>query len=321
MLRNSKWKMVLIVAIVSTVLCAPAAYAARKNILISEQNWTGSTVVCHVMKYVLEEKLDIPVKITQLNGAATWAGMAKGDVDVFSDIWENAEEAGMQKYVKEKGIAEVSLSFPEAPQGWYISKYVMDEHGIKSIEDLKGKENLFDLDQDGKGDLWVGPSSWKVAEQNKIRIRDYGLDFTPLAVEQWAWLATLKAAYKNKKPVIFFYWEPEWLFTQHDLHRIEEPAYEMAKWNWKEGDMENSKITCALRTSNVWVGYTVALKDRLPKAYQFFKNWTIPVQEVNNLISMVTEIEGQPKLSNEEAAKKWVEAHPEILNGWLKGVQ
>ena len=49
---------------VCVVLSLGTSWAARKNVIIAEQSWTGSTVICQVMKYVLENKLDIPVKIT-----------------------------------------------------------------------------------------------------------------------------------------------------------------------------------------------------------------------------------------------------------------
>lgn len=320
MLRGRKLHVITAMIVLSVVMISNAAHAARKNVVISEQNWTGSTVVCHLMKYVLEEKLDIPVKIIPLNGAATWAGIEKGDVDVFSDIWETSELEGIKKYVLEKKVAEISLSYPSAPHGWYIPKYIAEEHGVKAIEDLKGKEALFDLSGDGKGDLWVGPGSWKVAEQNKIRIRDYGLDFTPVEVEQWAWLAQLKDAYKKKKPVVFYYWEPEWIFSQYELVQIKEAPYTPEKWTYVEKDPENSKITCGLPYSNVWVGYASKLQDRLPRAYRFFRNYGIPVSEVNKLIFMVTDLPDNPKLSNEEAAKKWVEENPEIVARWIANV-
>jgi glycine betaine/proline transport system substrate-binding protein len=304
-----------------TMLPFSSADAARKNVIISEQSWTGSTITCHVLKYVLEKKLDIPVKIIQLAGSATWAGLEKGDVDVFSDIWETAEIYGIEKYVQQKKVVELSRSYPNAPQGWYIPKYVADKYGIESIEDLKGKENLFDINNDGKGDLWVGPASWKVAEQNKIRITSYGLAFDASEVEQWAWLAQLKKHYTNKEPVIFYYWEPEWLFTQYELVQIKETPHDPEKWTFLKDDPEHSKITCGLPSPDIHVGYVVTLKDRLPKAYQFLKNWSIPVKEVNNLIALVTDLPGNPKLSNEQAAQKWVEEHPEILNRWLKGIK
>ncbi len=311
----------LIVGLFLTVFLFYGAVSAQGAVRISEQNWTGSTVICQVMKYVLEKKLDVSATIIRLNGAATWAGMAKGDVDVFSEIWETAEAEGLKKYAGPDGPVETTLSYAKAPMGWYIPKYASAKYGIKSVEDLKGKEAHFDINANGKGDIWVGPSSWKVAEQNKIRIQDYGLDLEPTGVEQWAWLATLKEAYKDEKPVLFYYWEPEWLFTQYDLVMLEEPDYDPSCFNWVPGEPEKSEITCALQPSDVWVGFTKELKDREPEAYRFFQNWYIPIDQVNALIALVTDLPDQPKMSADDAAEKWVESHPDIVNDWLKGIE
>ena len=272
-----KCQLIALLIAASMVMSLGTAWAARKNVIIAEQSWTGSTMICQVMKYVLEKKLDIPVKITQLNGSVTWIGMDRGDVDVFSDIWETPEAEGIKKYTQEKKSCEVVLSYPDAPQGWYIPRFVAEEHGIKTIEDLKGKEQIFDIDNDGKGELWGGPTSWKVNEITAIKIRDYGLDFKNLGVEQWAWLATLKSAILKKQPVIFYYWEPEWLFTEYDLVKIQEPAYDPNKYKFIQKHPEESKITCELEPSNAWVGLSKKMETRLPKAYKFFKNWSIPI--------------------------------------------
>lgn len=297
------------------------SYAARKNVHISEQNWTGSVVICQVMKQVLENELDIPVKITQLTGAITWQGMDKGNVDVFSDVWSMAEEAGVKKYVEEKKSVELTVSYSEAPLGWFIPAYVQKEYGINTVEDLKGQENIFNVIGDKKGDLWVGGSGWKAVDINTVRIRDYGLDFDPYVVEQWVFLTKLKESIRKKEPVIFFYWKPEWIFAQYDLVQIEEPAYDPAKWVFDEKDMEKSKITCAYELADVYVAYSMKLKERLPKAYQFFKNWYIPIDEVSFLIAEAEDIPDNPKKEPAEVAKKWIADHPEIVNDWLKGLK
>jgi glycine betaine/proline transport system substrate-binding protein len=131
----------------------------------------------------------------------------------------------------------------------------------------------------------------------------------------------LKSAVLKKQPVIFYYWEPEWLFTEYELVKIQEPAYEDAKWKFVQGKPSESKITCEIQPTNVWVGLSKKMETRLPKAYKFFKNWSIPINEVNKLIAMVTDLPDSPKLSASEAAKKWVDDNPEIVNAWLKNVQ
>ncbi len=321
MLKHKTGTSVILLLITSIFFTMGTSWAARKNVIIAEQNWTGSTVIVQVMKYVLENKLDIPVKIVPLNGSATWVGLDKGDVDVFSDLWEPTEIAGIDKYVKEKKSAELVLSYPKAPVGWYIPRYVSEKYGIKTIDDLKGKEEIFDIDGDGKGDLWGGPTSWKVNEINSVKIRDYGLDFENLSVEQWAWLATLKAAVLKKKPVIFYYWKPEWLFSVYDLVKIEEPAYDPAKHIFVQKKPDESKITCETEPNDVYIAISTKMAKRNPKAYKFFKNWSMPIDEVSNLIADMADLPDNPKMSAADAAKKWVNKNPKIVDGWLKGIK
>lgn len=312
---------IVLISLVAVLSVLGNSYAARKHVVISEQSWTGSTVIVQVMKYVLEEKLHVPVKVTQLNGAVAWVGMDKGDVDVYPDLWESGESAGIEKYVNEKKSCEIVLSYPDAPQAFFIPKYVVEKYGIKTIEDLKGQEKIFDIDSDGKGDLWGGPTSWKTNEICEIKNRDYGLDFHIMGVEQWAWLATLKAAYAKKKPVIFYYWAPEWLFSQYELVAIREPAYEDTKWHYIQKSPEKSNITCQFKPTNVWVGISKQLEKRVPNAYKMLNNWTMPIDEVSNLIAMVTDLPDNPKMNAPAAAKKWVETHPEIVGKWLEGIE
>ncbi len=311
----------IILLTVSVIFMTGTSYAARKEVHIAEQNWTGSTVICQVMKHVLEDKLDIPVKITQLTGAITWQGMDKGNVDVFSDVWHMAEEAGIKKYVEEKKSVELTVSYDKAPLGWFIPRYVQEEYGIKTVEDLKGKEKMFNLIDDEKGDLWVGGSGWKAVDINSIKIRDYGLDFKPYVVEQWVFLTTLKETIRKKEPIIFFYWKPEWIFAQYDLVQVEEPEYDPEKWIFDEKNPEKGTIACSYALADVYVAYSVALKERLPKAYQFFKNWYIPIDEVSYLIGEAEDIPDNPKKDPVEVAKEWVANHPEIVNDWLKGIE
>ena len=265
---------------VCVVLSLGTSWAARKNVIIAEQSWTGSTVICQVMKYVLENKLDIPVKITQLNGSVTWVGMDKGDVDVFSDIWETAEIEGIKKYTEEKKTCEVVLSYANAPQGWYIPKFAAEEHGIKTIEDLKGKEKLFDIDGNGKGDLWGGPTSWKVNEITSIKIRDYGLDFENLGFEQWAWLATLKAAILKKNPVIFITGNLSGFFPNMTWSRFRNRPMMMPNTNMFKSILSRAKSP--VNSNRVMYGSALAKKwkNAFPKPINFSKTGPSPLKRL-----------------------------------------
>ena len=132
-LRNG---LLVLTLVVGLVLNAGSVFAASK-VVIAEMNWSGAIAVSHVMQQVLEEKLKVPAQLQQLTPALTWAGMEKGSVDVFPDLWWPNQSAGIEKYVDGKNVVELTLSFDNAAQGWFIPTWVAKEHGITTLEDLK----------------------------------------------------------------------------------------------------------------------------------------------------------------------------------------
>jgi len=292
-------------------------YAARP-VIIAELNWAGSTAVCHVMKYVLENKLNVPAKIQALAAAVIWPGMDKGTVDVYSDLWMPNQEAGVKKYVEGRKTVELSLSFGNAPQAWYIPTQIAKKYNIYTYQDLSKNSKLFDITGDGKGDIWAGGFGWMSAEITKIQLRDLNVNLDTFIVEQWVFLTQLKEAVRKGTPYVFYYWAPNAEFSIYDLTEIKLPPYSDAKWKYVEKHPEQSKITCGWRPAQVYVGFSKKLAQKSQKAYKFFKQWHIPMDEVNFLIAEILDVPGNPKKDPASVAKKWVESHPDIVNSWIK---
>jgi len=321
--KNSIFILVLI--LLMAIFPISASFAEKKEgqepIILSQLNWTGSEAICEVMKYVLENKLKVPVNISKLSIQVTWAGLDKGDVDIYSDLWLPEQEKAVEKYVKLKKTVELFKSYPKAEQGFFIPTFVSKEYSIRDIEDLKKHSEIFDLDHDDIGDIWVGAVGWPPDEINRIKLRCYGINLKPYPVEEWVFLTKLKEAMRKKAPIIFYYWTPAWIFVKYDLTLIKEPKYDPKKWKYIEGDLENSFITCAYPDNDVYVGVSVKLKNKSLKAYEFFKNWYIPIDEVNYLITEIEDVPDNPKKEPSKVAKKWVDDHSQIVNEWIKGIK
>lgn len=150
------------------------------------------------------------------------------------------------------------------------------------------------MNGNGVGEMWVGPYNWDATEINRIKIRDYGLDFEPMQFEQWLFLAVLKGAMENKKPLVFYYWAPEWPFAVYDL-----------------------VIQCAYPPAEVYVGVSASLAERLPAAFCFFMRWSIPIDVVSEWIADIEDVPGNPKKPPRSVAAAWVESHPAALRRWL----
>ena len=315
--------MLFIVAFMLTF--SPAIAHAKDEVVIAQQTWSASIALSNIMKYVLETKLHIPAKIIPLAQPATWAAMDKGDgsVDVKAEIWMPNEGAYWKKYVEERKTVEASLLFGNAPQGWVIPTWVAKKYNIKTYKDLIPHAKIFDINGDGKGDIWCGAGGWQSTQITRVQIRDLGLSgyFEPLVLEVWVFQAQLKEAMRKKKPILFYYWAPEWIWAVYDLTWVKLPDYDPKKWKFIPGKPDKSYVACGWKPANVYVGYGVHLKKKNPKAYKFFKNFYIPMEEESKLIAELEDVPGNPAKPPMEVAKKWVESNPKIVGDWLKGIK
>lgn len=294
---------------------------APPSVIIGELNWTGATAVQHIMKWVIEEKLGIPVEFAAMAQPALWAALDKGTVDVYPDMWMPNQKHGFEKYVKERKSVVVKLSYDNAVEGIYMPAQIAKEYDIKEVSDLKGLEQMFDTNGNGKGEMWVGPFDWIASEIYMSKIREYGLDFEPMVVQQWLFLAMLKESMQKEKPIVFYYWEPEWPMAVYDLVRLKEPEYDPAKYIHVRGKPEETHVSCASPPASVYVGVSKQLYKRHPKAFYFLMNWYIPIDEVSKMIAEIEEIPDNPQTPPEQVARRWVENHPKIVEDWLKGIE
>jgi glycine betaine/proline transport system substrate-binding protein len=319
---RAKWIACLAIMLgASLVLLVAPVYAKPKDVIIAEFNWSGSRIISQIMKHVLEDRLNVPATVKRLTPADIWTAMIWGKVDVYSDLWWPNQYEGFRKYVREEKVVEMTLSYENALQGFVIPTWVSKKHGITHIEDLKGHTKLFDFNWDGMGDLWVGESGWMATQINKIKIRSYRLHYQPFVVDNSIFLTFLKETMRARRPIIFYYWTPSWVFAHYDLTWIEEPTYDPQKWQWGRRYHARGSITCGYQPAKVYVAYTKRLRDLIPKAYQFFKNWHIALDEVSALIAEIEDVPGNPKKDPAEVARKWVADHPGSVNGWLRGIE
>jgi glycine betaine/proline transport system substrate-binding protein len=329
----------------ATCLSLLSSADAKYKVVLAELNWTGAVGIEHVLKTILESRLGADVEIIPADAAVIWAAMDKGDgsIDVFPDLWRAPQANAWAKYVA-KGSRETVLVNDNpysGESGLYVPGYVQEEHKIFSVEDLRSPEvaKLFDTNGDGKGEWWPGGPGWGTLNVELVKAKSYGYDkyFTPFIVEQWVMQAVLDGAYKQKKPVLFFYWEPEWIHSAYDLRRLKEPiftGYSNPKmkddpqynpsgcWNMVTAEedpawMEKSDVKCAWPTSFVYIGYAKALADRAPNVARFLKQVAFNSKTINDWILKID----REKMDPAEVAREWVANNSDTVNNWLLGVE
>ncbi len=332
------------VAIVLAIAWVPTTDAAPKErAVIAELSWDGALAIAHVLKAIIETRLGGKADLLLADQAIVFAAMDKGDggIDVHPDLWMPNQAGFWNRYIAEGSRESIVVNKPyHAKQGLFVPRYVQTRFGIKSVHDLSRPEvaRLFDSDGDGKGEFWSGAPGWAATNIEKVKAKSYGYAkyFAPLEVPVATFQDKLKADYRRKRPVLFYYWTPEWLHAVYDLVMLEEPPFDGYAMEGKRSDphynprgcwkmyqpkekadwYEASRITCAWPEAQVYIAYSTSLTRRAPRIARFLSQATLTADQVGHWITAMTVEDQEPA----EMARAWIAAHADTVNGWLQGI-
>ena len=195
------------------------------TVVINEQSWAGSTANTYVVKYVLEKRLGCKVKLTQVTeGPPYFQAMRDGKVDVALEDWDNT---GTKRPAVHQGrsVRIVGGNGITGVIGWYIPRYLLKQYpSFATWRGLKGKESVFRSPESGSQGMFLGGDPSYV-QKDRALIKELGLNLKhvvagaePAQVARWSQL------YKQKKPVLFYWYDPQYLNAQYDLVQVRLPA-------------------------------------------------------------------------------------------------
>ena len=299
----------------ASALGGGARSTACGNVVLNENAWAGSTSNVYVVKYVLEKNLGCKVKVSNITeNQPSFQAMADGKIDVVLEDWDNTLTASNKKYVTSRSVVNVGGNGITGVIGWYIPRYLLEQYPqFKTWAGLKGKESVFKSPESGSQGMFLGGDPSYV-QKDKAMIQGLGLNLKhvvagaePAQVARWSQL------YKQKKPVLFYWYDPQYLNAQYDLVRMQLPARtKTCKDDEKEGG--NPKLYACAYPS---YGLDKLVSGKFAKSgspalavIKKFK-WTSADQNaVANLIA-------GKKMKPDKAAEQWVKANQAKVNAWL----
>ena len=305
----------------AAVFFTAASAQAQEKVAISDLSWTGASAIAHVIKAVIDGPLGSEAEIVQglSDQAIIAAGMDKGDgsVDVYTDMWMPNQTALWNKYVVEaKSIAHNEPYL--GTQGAFVPHYMTDT--VKSFADLANPEvaAMFDKDGNGKGEYWAGDAGWKSTKMWQVKFKSYGLAdlWEPEIVSDATFKAQLKAAYAAEKPILFYYWTPEWIHAAYDIRALDEPERTEGCMDLKldqEDWLEASHFACKQSDAMVYVAHSKSLEQRNPAAAKFLRQIKFDPAVVNDWILKI----GRDKEDPQDVAEAWVAANPDTVKSWI----
>jgi glycine betaine/proline transport system substrate-binding protein len=312
----------LVIVAAGVLGLSASAFADRSakcgSVTLDENAWAGATANVYVIKYVLEKNLGCTVNIEKLpESTPLYQAMSDGKVDAVLEDWGNTKLKVNAKFFKSKKLIDLGSNGVLGHIGWFIPTYLMKQHPeLKSWTALKKDWTLFKtVDSQGKG-LFLGGDPTYVQKDQQL-IKELGLNLFFLSVgSEPAQVARWTQYYKQKKPILFYWYTPQYLNSTYKLSEIKLPARNpktcVDSYSPKLGS-DWSIYRCAYGLQIIDKAMSTKFATSGSPAVGVIKRWKWTANDQNTVANMIA---GQ-HMDPEKAAETWVKANPAKVKAWL----
>jgi glycine betaine/proline transport system substrate-binding protein len=300
----------------TTTAAGGGAKTFSGSITLAVNPWDGSAANAQVAKIILE-KQGTTVKLKDIDENAVWPALDSGTIDANLEVWPSGHAKDIQTYITDKkSVVDGGVLGPDAHIGWYIPKFVADAHPeYTSWEGLKtpAAAKYFATAETGsKGQFLLGDPSYVSYDADIIK--NLNLPFQVVTGGGEAALITgIDTAFKDKKPLLFYFYHPQWANSKYELVTVKLPDVTPACTASAAGQGKDGKYNCDYPTDHLLKVINAKLQTKNAAAFGFLQkfNWT---EEDQNA---VTTYKNQDGLTIEKAAQKWVDANEAKWKAWL----
>ncbi|MCF7932541.1 MAG: hypothetical protein K9K93_05155 [Acholeplasmataceae bacterium] len=308
-------KIFLIVFVLITAISIGACQYESDTIVLGEGDWQSNQFYNQVAKFIMEEGYGYEVDVTQVDTPLLIQSLADGSIHINVETWSD----NMPTYaadIEAGNYVEVGVNFSDNYQGIYVPKYLSDQYGITTINDLVDNKALFpdpevtSWDPEfHKGVVYGGPSGWNVTTFFSTKFENEELypglvehfDFRPL--ESTALLdASLMDAYDNEEGWAGYNWEPTTIMGLLDMVRLED-------------DVPYDALTGAgnMPTNNVTIVVTESFVDDYPELVDFLANYNTSAAVASAALAYMAEND----MSAAETAEWWLKENVTYWESWV----
>ncbi|WP_415646393.1 glycine betaine ABC transporter substrate-binding protein [Stackebrandtia soli] len=280
----------------------------RGEVVIALENWAGYEANAAVLGYLLKNELGYDVTYQELGGDETWEALEAGTIDVIAEDWgkfdvKAEEEPSARDYAQIARYTGV-----DGQIGWWMPKWVKDEYpGIEKHSKLAEYVDVLQTSKSkGKVQLLVGDDDYVSSEKEIIANLNLPVEVVSVGSEEKL-IEAARDSVNKKEPVLFYFWQPHWLFTEMDLVPVEFPEYDA-----KDKDCTEKKM-CGYGPLEL---NTVVSKDFAKNggdAFRLIKNFAWSSDDQSQVAFDITEA----GMSPEDAAKKWLDLHSDLWQTWI----
>ncbi|RVX38955.1 glycine betaine/proline transport system substrate-binding protein [Nonomuraea polychroma] len=269
--------------------------------------WVGYEANAAVIAYVAEKNLGCTVVKKDLKEEVAWQGFGTGEVDAIVENW--AHDDLKKKYIDDQKVAvSAGPTGNKGVIGWYVAPWMAEKYpDITDYKNLNKYASLFKTSESGgKGQLLDGDPSY--VTNDEALVKNLKLDYKVVyAGSETALITAFRQSQKQQKPILAYFYEPQWFLSELKLVKVNLPAY-------KEGcDADPEKVACDYPPYQLDKIVSKKFADSGSPAYELVKNFTWTNDDQNLVAKYIAE----DKMTAEEAAAKWVADNPDKVKAWL----
>ena len=290
-------------------ITAPPGIARTEcgTVTVAINPWVGYEANAAVVDYLMKTELGCEVIEKDLTEVQAWEGLAAGNVDVILENWGHDDLK--KKYIDDRKVAvEQGLTGNKGILGWWVPPWMAEVHpDIKNYKNLNEYADDFKTAKSGdKGQFLAGDPSF--VTNDEALVKNLKLDYKVVyAGSEDALIAAFRTAEKDKKPLIGYFYSPQWFLAETPLVNIKLPLY-------KPGcDADPKKVACDYQPYDLDKIARKAFVDSGSPAADLVKNFRWTDDDQNQVARDIT----VGKLSRDAAAKKWLDANRAVWEKWI----
>lgn len=288
--------------------------------------WSGITEELFQTYVVMEglRQLGYDVdEVSQVQIQLAHIAVANGDLTFYGAHWEPLHKDFWEEAGGPDLLMPVGLLAQNSLQGYLIDKKTADETGIKHLEELADPEKakLFDIDGNGKADLYGCEPGWGCERVIEHHLDAYGLRDT-VEHKQGGYFAIIPDAIeriKSGQPTLYYTWTPLWVSAV--LRPGEEVSWlTVETTELPEGEEGNTEVegigNLGFTVNDQMVIANTDFLNENPPAKKFFELVKISIEDINAENLLVNEGENSDEAIMGHATD-WIGKHQAEWDGWI----
>ncbi|ETX12809.1 glycine/betaine ABC transporter substrate-binding protein [Roseivivax halodurans JCM 10272] len=275
---------------------AAHAQAACEEVTFADVGWTDITATTAATTLVLQA-LGYETETKVLSVPVTYTSMADGDIDVFLGNWMPTMENDIAPY-REDGSVETVRANLEGAKYTLATNAAGAELGIDSFEAIAEHaealdETIYGIEPGNDGNRLI----LSMIEDNAFGLGEFDIRES----SEQGMLAQVARASDRDEPIVFLGWEPHPMNANFDLTYL------------TGGD---DYFGPNLGGATVYTNTRAGFSDECPNVGTLLQNLSFTLEMENEIMAGILD-EG---MDPEDAARDWLAANTDVVEGWLEGV-